>query len=98
MIVIKAGNRIIINPTEIYIRFSGNSQYSIKATTSDAYGDSWNVWPLDREVTSREECEEMLAAISEAIVSHFKSPLLNVHVDIELVERGLKEKKEEYST
>ena len=94
MIVIKAGNKIIINPVEIYVTVAANNQYSIGAMTSNAYGDALDVWPVNRKGTGRKEAEEMLNAISETIAQRFKSPLPNVHVDVELLERKLKEKKE----
>lgn len=97
MIVIKVGNKIIINPVEIYVTVAANNQYSIGAMTSNAYGDTLDVWPLDRKGTGRKEAEEMLHAIFLAIARHFESPLPHIHVDIEQVERILREKKEESS-
>lgn len=94
MIVIKAGKKIIINPVELYVTVSGDQQYHIEATTSNAYGDYLSVWPLDGKGTSLKAAEEMLDAIFKAIARHFKSPLPNVHVDIELVESHVKTKKE----
>lgn len=97
MIIVKAGNKIIINPVEIYVALAEDNRYCIEATTSNAYGDALHVWPLDRKGTNQKAAEETLEAISEAIARHIKSPLPHIHVDIEQVERILREKKEESS-
>ena len=97
MIVIKAGNRIIINPVEICIALAKDNRYNIDVMASNAYADTLDVWPLNGKGTSQKAAEEMLEAISEAIARHIKSPLPHIHVDIEQVERILREKKEESS-
>lgn len=97
MIIIKAGNKIIINPVELHVAITGDNKYRIKVTTSNAYGDALHIWPLDGKGTNQKAAEAMLEAISEAIVKHIKFPLPHIHVDIEQVERILRAKKEESS-